>query len=109
MKAFPAVLWICGVAVGVFAQANATVWGTASVTGALVPAVRITALNTHTGVSLIVVSHESRNQQFASLQPDLYKRNITDLRANTPGAIASGANNANATLAGIRDSQGRRQ
>jgi hypothetical protein len=177
MKACLAVLWICVVAIGVFAQANATVGGTASdVTGALVPGVRITAVNVNTGVSLNVVTNESGSYQFASLQPGIYKmtaalpgfatktydrvelsqsqqvrlnfqlevanvdqavevtigadtvlgtttasvgtiiridevnlplqtRNIMDLAASTPGAIATGANNANTTFAGTRSSQ----
>ena len=177
MKACLTVLWICVVAIGVFAQANATVGGTASdVTGALVPGVRITAVNVNTGVSLNVVTNESGSYQFASLQPGIYKmtaalpgfatktydkvelsqsqqvrlnfqlevanvdqsvevtigadtvlgtttasvgtiirvdevnlplqtRNIMDLAASTPGAIATGANNANTTFAGTRSSQ----
>jgi hypothetical protein len=110
MKAFPAVLRICVVAVGVFVQANATVGGTASdATGALVPGVRITGLNVNTGISLNVVANQSGNYPFASLQPDLFKRNIMDLAANRPTAIATGANNANATLAGTHRSQGRRR
>ena len=35
----------------------------------------------------------------------LQTRNIMDLAANTPGAIATGANNANTTFAGTRSSQ----
>ena len=177
MKAILAVLWICVVAIGVFAQANATVGGTASdTTGALIPGVRITAINVNTGVSLNVVTNESGSYQFASLQPGVYKmsaslpgfttktydhvelsqsqqvrlnfqldvanvnqavevtvdadtvlgtttasvgtvirldevnlplqtRNIMDLAANVPGAIATGANNANTTFAGTRSSQ----
>jgi hypothetical protein len=69
------------VAIGVFAQANATVGGTASdVSGALVPGVRITAVNVNTGVSLNVVTNESGSYQFASLQPGIYK-----LTAALPG------------------------
>ena len=81
MKAILAVLWICVVAIGVFAQANATVGGTASdTTGALIPGVRITAINVNTGVSLNVVTNESGSYQFASLQPGVYK-----MSASLPG------------------------
>src|SRR5688572_5090500 len=177
MKACQAVVLICVVAIGVFAQANATVGGTASdASGALVPGVKITAVNVNTGVSLNVITNESGSYQFASLQPGTYKlsaslpgfqtktydrvelsqsqqvrlnfqlevanvnqnvevtidadtvlgtvsssvgtviridqvnlplqtRNIMDLAASTPGAVATGANNANTTFAGTRSSQ----
>jgi hypothetical protein len=171
-----AILILLG-AFGLFAQANATLGGTASdATGALVPGVTITAVNVNTGVSLNVVTNETGNYQFASLQPGTYKvsaslpgfatktyekvelsqsqqvrlnfqlevgtvaqnvevtltadtvlgtttasvgtvirvdevnlplqtRNIMDLAASTPGALSTGANNANTTFAGTRSSQ----
>ncbi|HET9215639.1 MAG TPA: TonB-dependent receptor, partial [Terriglobia bacterium] len=177
MKAYAPVLLVCAVAISVFAQANATVGGTVSdSSGALIPGVRIVAVNVNTGVSLSVVTNESGSYQFASLQPGIYRlsaglagfatktydkvelsqsqqvrlnfqlelakvdqavevrieadtvlgtttasvgtvirvdqvnlplqtRNIMDLAANTPGAIATGANNANTTFAGTRSSQ----
>ena len=68
-----AILILLG-AFGLFAQANATLGGTASdATGALVPGVTITAVNVNTGVSLNVVTNETGNYQFASLQPGTYK------------------------------------
>src|SRR5688572_14810429 len=169
MKAYAPVLLVCAVAISVFAQANATVGGTVSdSSAALIPGVRIVAVNVNTGVSLSVVTNESGSYQFASLQPGIYRlsaalpgfatktydkvelsqsqqvrlnfqldvanvdqsvevtieadtvlgtttasvgtvirvdqvnlplqtRNIMDLAANTPGAIATGANNANTT------------
>ena len=54
-----------------FAQsANGTVSGTVSdASGALIPGVTITAMNTQTGVVTTVFSNETGTYNFASLQP----------------------------------------
>jgi hypothetical protein len=108
MKAFLAALWICVVAVSVFAKANATLGGTArDATGGLVPEVRITAANVNTGVSLRVVTNENGSDPFASLLP--FQTRIMVPATNTPGAVATGANNVNTISAGTRSSQGGRK
>ena len=57
-----------------FAQVNATVVGTVSdSTGALIPAVEITALNVNTGISTAQISNETGTYQFPSLQPGTYR------------------------------------
>ncbi|HZJ44410.1 MAG TPA: carboxypeptidase-like regulatory domain-containing protein, partial [Pyrinomonadaceae bacterium] len=177
MKVLLSLFLMCVSATAAFAQANASVGGTASdASGALVPGVTVTARNVNTGLSTVVVTNETGNYQFASLQPGIYRltaslpgfgtktyekvelsqsqqarlnfvlevanvaqavevvieadtvlstttasvgtvirvdqvnlplqtRNIMDLAASTPGALSTGANNANTTFAGTRSSQ----
>src|SRR5678809_439157 len=78
MKSVLALLCACLCAVVVFAQANATLGGTAiDSSGALVPGVTITARNVNTGVSLTVITNESGSYQCASLQPGPYRVTAT--------------------------------
>jgi hypothetical protein len=177
MKSLLAALLLCFCATGLFAQANATLGGTASdSSGALLPGVTVTARNVNTGASLTSITNEAGSYSFASLQPGAYRvtatlpgfstktydkvelsqsqqvrlnftlevatvaqavevtidadtelatttasvgtvirvdqvnlplqtRNILDLAASTPGALSTGANNANTTFAGTRSSQ----
>ena len=65
-----------------FAQTiNSTLGGTvADTTGALIPGVTITAMNTATGIVSTVVTNEAGAYQFASIQSGLYK-----LSAELPG------------------------
>jgi hypothetical protein len=52
---------------------NARLGGTvADASGALIPGVEITAANDGTGIKTVVVSNESGNYQFASLEPGIY-------------------------------------
>jgi hypothetical protein len=56
-----------------FAQVNAVVGGTvADASGALIPGVEVTALNTATGIATTRLTNESGNYDFASLQPGAY-------------------------------------
>src|SRR5213593_3169810 len=78
-----------------FAQTtNATVSGTVSdATGALIPGVTVTAVNTQTGVTSTVLSNEAGTYNFPSLQPGVYKvsaelsgfqvQSYTDVRLGT--------------------------
>ena len=73
-----AVLVLCSVlSTPAFAQtANATLGGTVSdSTGALVPGVTITAINTQTGIINSTLTNEAGAYNFASLQPGTYRMN----------------------------------
>jgi Carboxypeptidase regulatory-like domain len=60
---------------------NPTLGGTlADVSGALIPAVTITAANTQTSIATTVVSNEAGAYQFARLQTGIYR-----VRAELPG------------------------
>src|SRR5438552_17185516 len=60
---------------------NATLGGTvADTTGALIPGVTVTAMNTATGIVSTTVTNEGGAYQFASIQSGLYK-----LSAQLPG------------------------
>ena len=81
MKVLLSLFLMCVSATAAFAQANASVGGTASdASGALVPGVMVTARNVNTGLSTVVVTNETGNYQFASLQPGIYR-----LTASLPG------------------------
>ena len=81
MKVLLSLFLLCLCATAAFAQANASVGGTTSdASGALVPGVTVTARNVNTGLSTVVVTNETGNYQFASLQPGIYR-----LSASLPG------------------------
>src|SRR2546422_3426301 len=70
-----AMLLCCVLVTRTFAQTtNATVGGTVSdASGALIPGVEITAMNTQTGIANTTLTNESGAYQFASLQSGSYK------------------------------------
>ena len=60
--------------IAAFAQVNATVTGTVTdATGALIPAVEVTATNVNTGIEITQISNETGSYLFASLQPGSYR------------------------------------
>ena len=71
---FSIVLLCVSAPASLFAQANAAVGGTVSdATGALIPGVEVTASNVNTGIVSTLITNETGNYQFASLQPGSYK------------------------------------